>query len=388
MQEKASEQPKQRPGGQLIQKGKDKWQVIIFLGYDGNGKKKYFKRTFRGTQTEAERYRRKLLHEQDTGAFVAPSPMTIDEYLNQWLENAAKQRWSEGTFDRYTYLLNQYVRPAVGMKKLSKLQPLDIQSLYTQMHEKGLSPRTIQIAHNILNSALKQAVKWRMLSINPAQNVDKPKQVRKEMQALSREQTNIFLRTAREDIYFVFFALMLDSGARPSELLALQWKDVDFEQGIVTIRRTLYFPEDGSFKFTEPKTKGSRRVIHVAEITLRHLREHRRLQAEQRLRRGAKWQDFDLVFTTRDGLPLMLRNILRRHFRPVLQRAGLPKIRLYDLRHTCATLLLLAGVNVKVVSERLGHSSVVLTLDVYSHVLPSMQTDAAGKMNNLLYASA
>jgi len=365
--------------------------VRVFLGRDGqNGKKRYFNKQVTGSKKDAQNYLNRVLSSIDEGVFVPPSKETIGEYLDEWLKNSARQKWSDRTYRDYTYYIDRHLRPTLGLRKLSALQPLDIQELYTVMATKGLSPRSIQIVHNILHSALKQAVKWRMLSRNPAEYVERPKQTRREMMAMSPEDAAKFLGAAQGDRYYVFFSLGLDTGARPSELLALQWKDVDFEQGTITIQRTLDYPESGGeFQFIEPKTSRSRRQIKISSTNVSNLREHRRTQSEQRLKVGPDWQTYDLVFCTSEGKPLQRRNILRRHLRPVLKKAGLSEeLNLYSLRHSCATLLLSAGVNPKIVSERLGHASIVLTLDIYSHVLPSMQQTAAEKLENLLFGRA
>jgi integrase len=235
--------------------------------------------------------------------------------------------------------------------------------------------------------AFKQGVKWRVMATNPAQFADKPKQVRREMQFLAPEQAAAFIEAAKGDLYFVYFALALDTGARPSELLALQWKDIDFEQGHISIQRSLEYPDySNEFQFVEPKTARSRRSIKISKQNLIHLREHRKAQGVIRLKKGAAWQAYDLVFATRDGKPTQARNILRRHLRPILKAAELPQtLNLYSLRHSCATLLLSAGVNPKIVSERLGHASIVLTLDTYSHVLPNMQQSAADELEKILF---
>jgi integrase len=375
--------------GQLIKKGDGKWLVRVFLGRDGQiGQKRYFSKQVTGTKKDAQNYLNRVLSSIDEGVFVPPSKETLGDYLDQWLKNSARQKWSDRTYRDYTYYIDRHVRPLLGMKKLSALQPLDIQELYTSMSAKGLGSRSIQIIHNILHSALKQSVKWKMLSRNPAQYVDRPKQVRREMMALSPEEATRFLDAAQEDRYSVLFSLGLDTGARPSELLALQWKDIDFDQGTIKIQRTLDYPEYGAeFQFIEPKTPKSRRMIKISSTIIANLREHRRLQSEQRLKAGPNWHPYDLVFCTSEGKPLQRRNILRRHLRPILKRAGLSaELNLYSLRHSCATLLLAAGVHPKIVSERLGHASIVITLDVYSHVLPSMQQTAADKLEYLLFA--
>lgn len=189
------------------------------------------------------------------------------------------------------------------------------------MRERGLRRRTIQIVHNILNRALNQAVRWRVMVSNPAQFADKPKQERREMQVLAPDQAVKFLQAAKQDRYFLYFSLAIDTGARPSELLGLQWKDIDFEQCRISIQRTLEYPDySNEFRFTEPKTPRSRRSITISPLNLNYLREHRRQQAEARLKAGSDWQAYDPVFCTREGKPLQGRNILRRHMRPILKR--------------------------------------------------------------------
>ncbi|MEN3332070.1 MAG: integrase [Blastocatellia bacterium] len=257
------------------------------------------------------------------------------------------------------------------------------------MQGRGLSARTVRYTHVVINSAFKQAVKWRMLSRNPSAFVDLPRQARKEMQALSPEEAGRFLEAAAEDRYGVLFTLALITGLRSEEYFGLQWKDVELVKGVVTVQRTLVWrTKGGGWYFGEPKTTKSRRNIPLPQMLVRRLTEHKVRQAEEKLKAGPEYQKLDLVFATKKGGPLMHRNLLRNHFSPIVKRAGLPdSIRLYDLRHSCATLLLAAGEHPKVVSERLGHASITLTLDTYSHVLPSMQKAASEKLESLLVAN-
>jgi len=173
---------------------------------------------------------------------------------------------------------------------------------------------------------------------------------------------------------------------RPEEYLALKWSDLDLHAGTATVRRTLIWRKGGGWYFSEPKTSRSRRTVPLPLSLVGSLIDHRRKQSESRLKKGQDYQNYDLVFAASEGTPILLRNLVRRHFRPVITRAKLPdSLRLYDLRHSCATLLLSAGENPKVVFERLGHASIVLTLDTYSHVLPSMQQAATEKLERILY---
>lgn len=389
--------------GQIIKRGDKTWVVRIFTGRDANGKRSYQNKTIKGNKKDAEAYLSKTLTAISTGMFVDTSPLTVDEYLDRWLQTAAKPRLRAHTFVHYAELLTRYVRPAIGKKRLSDVRPLDIQALYSHMtapklkkedepqpgvtYGLGLSARSVRYTHAVLSSALKQAVKWLMLSQNPAASVDLPRATRKEMKALTPDEAGRFLTAASEDRLSVLFSLAITTGMRPEEYLALQWKDIDLEKGIATVQRALVWNrKGGGWTFTAPKTARSRRAIPIPASVVRALISHKRRQAEARLKVGADYQNYELVFATREGTPIIPRNLLSRHFKPILKRAKLSdSIRLYDLRHTCATLLLSANEHPKIVSERLGHASITLTLDTYSHVLPSMQQAASEKLEGILF---
>ena len=372
--------------GQIISRGEKTWLVRVFLGRDSQtGKRKYHNKTVRGNRKDAQKYLNGVLRDLDLGTFVEPSSMTLNEYLDRWLETAAKARLSERVFADYKYLLDLYAREVIGGKRISDLRAMDIQLLYAAMQERGLSSRTVRYVNAVLSSALKQAVKWGVIARNPASLVELPKIQRKEMQALSTEDAVKFLKAAAEDRYSVLFTLALITGMRPEEYLGLQWKDIDLQNGVITVQRAVIERNKIGWYFSEPKTTTSRRSIPIPQSLLQALTKHKHKQLEERLKAGAIYQDYDLVFATREGHPLLRRNIVRRHFKPILKRAGLPEsLRLYDLRHSCATLLLAANENPKVVGERLGHASIRMTMDVYSHVLPTMQRAASDKLELLL----
>ena len=253
------------------------------------------------------------------------------------------------------------------------------------MKKASYSPKTIRHVHNVLSSALKQAVKWRMLIQNPCELCELPRMERTEMKYFTPEETAIFLETAKDDKYYSALLLAIETGMRPEEYLGLQWKDIDWENQVLSVRRALVVKKGGGFIFTEPKTKKSRRSIPLSKSVINALKIYRKKQLEERLKIGANYQNFDLVFASEIGTPLLHQNFTRRHFKLIRDKAKLPKIRLYDLRHTTATLLLSAGENPKVVSEQLGHASIVLTLDTYSHVLPTMQKEATIKIEKLMF---
>ncbi|MBD0325229.1 MAG: tyrosine-type recombinase/integrase [Pyrinomonadaceae bacterium] len=372
--------------GQIIKKSENSYLVRIFQGRDANGKRRYFSKQIRGTKKEAQKYLNAVLRDQDIGVFVEPAAIPLNEYLDKWLSSAARPRLCERTYNDYEQILNRYVRPMIGSRKLRDVRPLEVQKLYSDMQERGLSPRSVRYTHAVLSSAFKQAVRWQMLVSNPCKAVELPRMVRREMEALSPEAANLFLVAAAKDTHYVVFAFALATGMRPEEYLAVKWSDVDLVKGTATVQRTLQWRKSGWY-FGAPKTLRSRRTIPLPTTIVRALVGHKRQQAEARLKAGAKYQQHDFVFANDVGAPLNSQSLLRRRFKSILKRAELSNsFRLYDLRHTCATLLLLAGENPKVVSERLGHASIVLTLDIYSHVLPSMQQAATEKLERILFA--
>ncbi len=373
--------------GHVKKRGENTWLVTMPLNRDPNtGKRKEHYKTIHGTKKDAKQYLRKIETEKDLGIFIEPTSMIVNEYFNKWLEVAAKPRLRERTYIEYCNLLNRYVRPKWGNNKLVEVQPLDVQALYTSMQAKGLSPRTIRYTHNVLSSAFKQAIKWKMTVQNPITQAELPRQVKKEMSALSPEQAKIFLEATAKHRLGVFFALMLISGTRPSEALALKWGDIDLEKGVITIQRTVFWrPKGNGWYFSEPKTPRSNRSIPLPISFIANIKEHRLKQLEERLKEGSNYENNNLIFATSKGSPFMERNI-RRYFKGILKETNLPlSLNVYSLRHSCASLLLAAGENPKVVAERLGHASVTLTLDTYSHVLPTMQQSATDKLEEMLY---
>ena len=370
--------------GQIISRGKNVWLVRIYLGRDETGKRIYLNKTIHGPRKAAQAWLNQRLTERDAGIAVKPAQQTLNEYLDRWLETAVKPKVRPKTWMGYRSLLHNHIRPALGARPLAKIKPLEVQQAFQDMIDRGLSARTIEYTRMVLRQAFKQAIQWRLLTFNPCDGVQIPRRQRREMQALSPEQARRFLVVARGTRYGMLFELAITTGLRPSEYLALKWEDIDFERGTLSVVRSLDAMPGGGYRLEETKTRNSRRVVKLLPGVLRALLEHR--QAQQRLREeaGERWNEQGFVFTNAEGGPLDGHNLSSRHLRRILKEAGLPQIRLYDLRHTAATLALSAGVPVKVVSEMLGHSSVALTLDVYSHVLPHMQEDAARRMAALM----
>ena len=290
--------------GQLIERGKNTWLVRVYLGRDAHGKRQYLSKTIHGTKKQAQTWLNKTLTDRDAGVAVKPAQQTLGEYLDHWLESAAKPRVRPKTFAGYSDMLNRHIRPTLGLRPLSKLTPLEIQRAFHAMAERGLSPRSIEYTRMILKQALKQAVSWRLLVFNPCEGVQIPRQERREMQALTPDQARKFLAIVRGTQYGALFELALTTGLRPSEYCALKWEDIDFERGTLSVVRSIDFQPGGGWLLEETKTKGSRRVVRMLPSVLHALASHRLQQQECRQESGEDWRDEGFVFTNEKGSPL------------------------------------------------------------------------------------
>jgi integrase len=318
----------------------------------------------------------------ESGLLVAPEKETVESYLRRWLSDAAGPTVRATTFEGYERMIRLHINPEVGTIRIARLTPQALSRLYRTLLDRGLAPKTVRLVHALLHRALRQAVRWRIVAVNVADAVDAPRAGRPEFRTLSPEEADRLMEAARPDRFHGLFVLAIASGMREAELLGLRWSDLDFEHSSLSVRQQAMRVK-GRWLFTEPKTSKGRRVISLPPFAVEALRQHRVRHAEERLGMGKAWEDHDLVFPNHAGRPVEKQNLLRRHFWPLLERAGLPHIRFHDLRHTAATLLLSEGVHPKVVQERLGHSTINTTMDVYSHVMPTLQKEAAGHLERL-----
>jgi integrase len=306
---------------------------------------------------------------------------TVGEYLTQWLSDSVRDTVRQRTYERYESIVRVHLDPSIGRVKLQALTPAHVRGLYRERLDAGLAPRSVLHIHRTLSKALKQAHDDGLIPRNAAGPVRPPRPRREEIRPLDREQVRDLFEAARWDRLEALYVLAVTAGLRRGELQALKWEDVDLEAETLQVRRTLSEPK-GGYIFEAPKS-GKGRSIRLARKAMAALREHRKRQLEERMERGALWQDHGLVFPSGIGTPLLGGN-LNRAFKATLQRAGLSELRFHDLRHTCATLLLRQGVNPKFVQELLGHADISLTLNVYSHVLPDMGDAAASAMDAAL----
>lgn len=350
-----------------------------------NGPKR--KSVFGRTRAEVARKLARAIADADGRIFTEERNMTVGEYLKRWLSDAVKGTVRESTFSRDKYLVRNHIEPALGHLKLKSLTALHLQGLYRSLLDSGLSGSTVQKVHHVLHKALAQAVKWDLIPRNAADLVKAPTPSKKEMRPLSAEEAKALLKAASEveDRLGALYVLAVHTGMRRGELLALMWEDVDLDSVVLRVRRTLTRVEaGGSYAFGEPKTRMSRRTVRLTRGAAEALRTHRKRQAEEKLKLGVLYADQGLVFAGESGGIVNPSNLRQRSFKPLLKRAGLPDISFHDLRHTCASLLFQRNVHPKFVQELLGHSSVAITLDTYSHMLPGMGGEAADAMGDAL----
>jgi integrase len=368
--------------GHITKRGKNSYSIVISLGRDpGTGKYKYQWVSVKGTKKDAEKRLSELLHQLDTGTFVNPGRTTLAEFLQRWLQEYAKPNLSPRGFERYESITRVHLIPRLGNIPLTQLTSEQLQKHYTLKLNEGLSPRSIRYHHVVLHKALETAMKWGLLARNVSDSVDVPRARQTEMRTWDEAEVTRFLKMARDSRYYALFHTALFTGMRRSELLALQWRDIDFHQ--ISVNRSLHQLRDGSYVFSEPKSVKSRRTIALSPSSVLTLSEHKEEQKRILAMLGLPLTYDDLVFATHDGKPLR-PNTVSRAWTTLAAHAGVKVIRLHDARHTHASLMLKQGVHPKIVQERLGHSSIQVTLDTYSHVAPGLQEAAAESFDKLV----
>ncbi|MEJ7842432.1 MAG: site-specific integrase [Rubrobacter sp.] len=351
---------------------KDRW-VGVYTARAPTGTKR---REVSGkTRTEVAGKLARAIADRDGGLVFDAGKLTVGKYLDRWLADSVRDTVRLTTYQGYERIVRRHLKPTLGTIKLKSLTPTHVRGLYRERLDSGLAPRMVQLVHTTLHKALKQAVMDGLIPRNATEAVKAPKVGRKEITPLSAEQTKGLLQAAGDakDRFETLYAVAVGTGMRQGELLGLKWEDVDIERGVLQVRRTLSTANGKGFAFGEPKTARSRRSIKLPALALAALKRHRTAQLEERMQLAGLWQDHDLVFANRKGNPVSRQDLITRSFKPLLRRARLPDVRFHDLRHTCATILLRAGKHPKYVQELLGHATISITLDTYSHVIEGME---------------
>lgn len=360
--------------GSIYRHNEKYWAASITLD---NGKRKYF---YGKTRKEVQEKLRVALNEQKQGTLVTAPQQTVEQFLKQWLETY-KPGVRIRTYERYETFVRLHVVPVIGRIQLQKLTAQHIQALYAKKLEEKLSPTTVNVLHAMLHKAFDDAVRWGLIARNVCDLVSPPRRAHYEIRPLTMEQAQQLMAAAKGHNMEALFVLALTTGMRRGEILALKWQDINFSQNTLQVRRIFTRAPGNRYIEAEPKTQKSRRSVMLPPFAVDLLKQHRIRQLEVKLQAGAQWQEHDLVFCTSLGTPLNPSKMIDR-FNTLLKKAGLPHIRFHDLRHSAATILLSMGIHPKVVQELLGHNQISMTMDIYSHVLPTMQRDAMSKLND------
>lgn len=360
--------------GHVAKKG-NKYYIVIDLDRDEiTGKRKQKWLSGYEKKKDAEKALPLVLTEFIKGTFVEPSKITFGELMRKWLEDK-KTSVKHGTWKSYEWLVNTHIIPNLGKVLVNKLKPQHLHDLYHKTLLEKLSVGSIKKVHVIIVDALNRAVIWGQVSLNVAQVVELPKGRKAKFEVWDEQQLKIFLDAAKDDQFYMAFELATSTGMRQSEILALRRVDTDLRAKMISVRQAYTLAEVGH-DFDDTKNDSSVRSIALFANTVKLLEEHFIMQEETR-NKNPNYQDSGLVIQTNIGTPVGPRNLMRNYYR-ILDRIQkehpkFPRIRFHDLRHTHATLLLKAGIHPKIVQERLGHSSINVTLDTYSHVLPNLQ---------------
>jgi integrase len=351
----------------------------ITVGWkDGRQDRRYFSAK---TRDEVRALIQQASLDAKRGMLANAGSLTFGAYLDAWLEHKTRETRAT-TVASYRGIVNAHLRPILGNHRLDKLQPVHVDHLHKTMLEKGVSRRTVQYAHVLMHGALQHAVQRELLPRNVASAVRAPAMQRREMRVWTPEEATRFLENIKRHRLYAMFYLALTTGMRRGELLGLRWADVNLENARLRVRSSLV-ELNNKLVFSEPKTQASKRTITLAHDAVRVLEEHHESQRLERERQGSRWQDHDLVFPSESGTPMNSGNLVRM-FKRLARAAGVPEIRIHDLRHTHASLLALNGVSPKVIADRLGHTNVGFTLQVYTHVFEEQRAVAALPLEELL----
>lgn len=367
--------------GSIYQLADGRWRGSVDLGWVAGRRKR--KQITRRTKTEVGRELRRLLAEAEAGQLRPERSPTVAAWMDTYLHEVASARVRPSTLLSYEQFARLYIDPWLGRHQIDKLRPQHITAFYREM-SKTLAPSSVRRIHAVLRRALTVAVRWGLISTNPATLVDPPSVTTKQITPYSVAEARQLLEYAAQDRLEARWVIALTLGLRQGETLGLGWQHVDFDRRLLHIERALQRQPDGSLALLRTKTERSKRIIPMPPSVVAALHRRQVLQQADRDILGAEWHDSDLVFTTQLGTPIHPRNDYRA-FQRLIQKAGLRRVRLHDLRHTSASLLLAQGVAARVVMEILGHSQISVTLDTYTHVDPELNREATDRLEDLLW---
>ena len=372
--------PKHRRGhneGSIYQRKDGRWVGVVSQAH--GARKSYY------GKTSAE-VRAKVLDARSNIQKGVPISMDgrkkVRQFLEDWLASIQSSVRPK-TYVTYEGLVRLHITPGIGNLRLIAVTPEHLNRFYNERLGSGLSPQSVRHLHAVVHRALEQAARRNLVGRNVADLVTPPRVEHRDIHALTADEAQNFIEACQNDRLGALYVLALSTGMRQGELLALRWRDLDLDAGHLYVNGTLQRTKDG-LTIAAPKTAGSRRSVMLSALAIDALRQHKVRQNAERLLIGDMWENNDFAFANEVGRPIEATNLLRRSFKPLLSSAGLPGIRFHDLRHSAATLLLEKGIHPKIVSDMLGHSQVGITLNLYSHVTPTMQKQAAEAMDAIL----
>ena len=379
--------------GSINKTGPGRWKLVFDLPRGTDGKRRQVLRRIKGTKAEAEEKFHELLTEYKNGGFVEPSRLTISSFLEKWLDTI-EPSVSGKTYERYDQLIKNHITPQLGDIVLQKLHPMNVQEFYNKLlgegridGKGGLSPRTVKHTHRVFKKALTQAVTWKLTASNPAEGAVLPKVENKEIEFLDRDELATLLDAIEGRSLYPIILLAATTGMRRGELLGQHWSDVDLDEGWLRVTQTLEQTTKHGLQLKEPKSKAGRRKISLPQTTVAMLRQHQLDQSELRLKLGLGGKNDGLVLPVLDankGFTFRSPRALTKEFDRLVRNLDITRITFHGLRHTHITHLLMDNVPIKLVSQRAGHASVSITLDVYGHVLPDMQQGVADLIDQQL----
>ena len=365
--------------GSIFKRRDGRWCAALNLGWkNGKRHRKWF---YGETRDDVQRQLTAALRNHQLGFNVAPGRHTVAQFLERWLTDCVAPSTRPRTLDSYSDSVRLHLRPTIGNIPLANLAPQHVQAMINEKLAAGFSPRSVQYMHSVLSRALNRAVKWDLVPRNVCTLVAPPRVPRHHVEPLSPEDAHRLLDAVKDDQNEALYSVAMALGLRKGEALGLRWLDIDLDAGTVSVRHQLQTRRGKTL--TEPKSERSRRTLPLPQFAVKALRAHRARQLQARLLAGSRWKETGHVFTTSIGTPMDASRVSKL-FRKALKKATLPHKRFHDLRHTAASLLLAQGVHPRVVMETLGHSQISVTMNTYSHVMPTLLRDAADKMDALL----